>query len=110
MILIDSAYSVNEYLVEKGYAASSRPGTEDSWNGYLVACLLLSFGLFAAAVMLAARETHARSRGSRKKHAPRRGSPSLSHRRVRANRFAAKRPTRSSPVARDAVCVVALDP
>ena len=52
VILIDSAYCVNEYLVEKGYAASSRPGTEDSWNGYLVACLLLSFGLFAAAVML----------------------------------------------------------
>jgi len=50
VILIDSAYCVNEFLVEKGYAQAARPGTEEAWNMYLVACLCLSFGLFAAAM------------------------------------------------------------
>ena len=48
MILVDSAYCLNEYLVGRGYALSSRPGTEDGWNSYLVACLLLSLTVFAA--------------------------------------------------------------
>lgn len=49
--MIDSAYCVNEYLVEKGYAMQSRPGTVDGeWNMYLAACLLLSVGLFLSAL------------------------------------------------------------
>eukprot|EP00615_Pteridomonas_danica_P014847 CAMPEP_0114386736 /NCGR_PEP_ID=MMETSP0102-20121206/6810_1 /TAXON_ID=38822 ORGANISM="Pteridomonas danica, Strain PT" /NCGR_SAMPLE_ID=MMETSP0102 /ASSEMBLY_ACC=CAM_ASM_000212 /LENGTH=488 /DNA_ID=CAMNT_0001543641 /DNA_START=34 /DNA_END=1497 /DNA_ORIENTATION=+ len=51
VILIDSAYCLNEYLVEKGYASADRPGTEDgAWNFWLVACLLLSIFLFAVAI------------------------------------------------------------
>ena len=42
--------SPRRFLVERGYASSVRPGTEDSWNAWLVACLVLSFGLFAAAL------------------------------------------------------------
>lgn len=50
IILIDSAYSVNEYLVEKGYA-EQMPGDDAAWNEWLVACLVLSVGIFAAAVV-----------------------------------------------------------
>jgi hypothetical protein len=36
--------------VERGYASAARPGTLDTWNAWLVACLVLSFGLFGAAL------------------------------------------------------------
>jgi hypothetical protein len=50
IILIDSAYCINEFLVAKGYASADRPGTEDSWNNYLAACLFLSLATFAGAI------------------------------------------------------------
>lgn len=50
IILIDSAYSLNEYLVEKGYASADRPGTTDEWNSWLVLCLALSVFLYAVAI------------------------------------------------------------
>mmetsp|Transcript_59837 Transcript_59837/g.120098 ORF Transcript_59837/g.120098 Transcript_59837/m.120098 type:complete len:435 (+) Transcript_59837:53-1357(+) len=50
VILIDSAYCVNEFLVEKGYRLQNGSSSEGEWNVYLVACLVLSLGLFASAV------------------------------------------------------------
>jgi hypothetical protein len=47
IILIDSAYILNEYLVEKGYASGTRDG---EWNIWLVACLLISVLLFSVAI------------------------------------------------------------
>jgi len=50
VILIDSAYSVNEFLVDKGYAAATAAGSSGGLNCWLVACLALSVGLFCAAL------------------------------------------------------------
>mmetsp|Transcript_18730 Transcript_18730/g.28272 ORF Transcript_18730/g.28272 Transcript_18730/m.28272 type:complete len:514 (-) Transcript_18730:167-1708(-) len=50
VILIDTAYGVNEFLVDRGYAAATRQGAEGGLNAWLIGCLLLSLGLFAAAL------------------------------------------------------------